>query len=67
MGDIYDEAARLRQELRLAEEGLANYAQEVQWLHKKMVEDMYTIQSQGNEIERLRTQLPGSTSDNPEK
>lgn len=46
--------AKLTQELSLAEEGLANYQQEVQRLHKKMVEDMYTIQSQGDEIEHLR-------------
>ena len=32
MGDIYDEAARLRHELRLAEAGLANATQQIERL-----------------------------------
>ena len=47
-------AEQAKRELSLAEEGLANYAQEVERLQKKLLEDMTTIQSQGDEIERLR-------------
>ena len=36
MGDIYDEAARLRHELRLAEAGLANATQEIARLHNDL-------------------------------
>jgi hypothetical protein len=50
MGDIYDEAARLRHELRLSEAGLANATQEIARLHN----DLTACQL---ERERLRAAL----------
>lgn len=55
--DAQAEITQLRLEFRLAEEGLANYAQEVQQLKARAEVDLKEGLAQEQEIERLRKDL----------
>jgi DNA anti-recombination protein RmuC len=53
---LFDECHHLRRELSLAEEGLANYQQELQNAKHDIERLMAAASAEANEVERLRTE-----------